>query len=86
MDYVHCRYFNKHGWPTSTILPNAPTNEEEQATLIDTIQVHCHRVELCFKIYTEMDHYCSNRWSSSAEDLISPWLASNFFKDNLIFI
>jgi hypothetical protein len=49
MDYVHCRYFNKHGWPTSTILPNAPTNEEEQATLIDTIQVHCHRVELCLK-------------------------------------
>ncbi|KAG0620151.1 hypothetical protein M758_4G193300 [Ceratodon purpureus] len=31
-------YFGEHGWPTSTILPNAPTNEEEQATLIDTIQ------------------------------------------------
>lgn len=31
-------YFNRHGWPTSTILPNAPTNEDEQSKLIDTIQ------------------------------------------------
>lgn len=41
---VHYRYFNRHGWPTSTILPNAPTNEDEQSKLIDTIQVLHHRV------------------------------------------
>jgi hypothetical protein len=31
-------YFNKHGWPTSTILPAAPQDEAEQAKLIDTLQ------------------------------------------------
>lgn len=31
-------YFNKHGWPTSTILPEAPQGEDEQAKLIDTLQ------------------------------------------------
>ena len=28
----------KHGWPTSAVLPAAPETEEEQATLIDTLQ------------------------------------------------
>jgi hypothetical protein len=32
-------YFGREGWPTSTILPNIPTTEEDQATLIDTLQV-----------------------------------------------
>ncbi|GAQ84818.1 Haloacid dehalogenase-like hydrolase (HAD)-superfamily hydrolase subfamily IA [Klebsormidium nitens] len=31
-------YFSKNGWPTSTILPEAPKNEEEQAKLVDTLQ------------------------------------------------
>lgn len=31
-------YFSRHGWPSSTILPNPPTTEEEQVKLIDTIQ------------------------------------------------
>lgn len=39
----HCRYFSRHGWPSSTILPNPPTTEEEEVKLIDTIQVHSKR-------------------------------------------
>lgn len=31
-------YFSRHGWPSSTILPNPPTTEEEEVKLIDTIQ------------------------------------------------
>jgi hypothetical protein len=28
----------KNGWPTSTIAPDAPQTEDEQAALIDTIE------------------------------------------------
>jgi HAD superfamily hydrolase (TIGR01509 family) len=31
-------YFGKFGWPTSTVLPEVPTSEADQATLIDTLQ------------------------------------------------
>jgi hypothetical protein len=32
-------YFNKNGWPTSTISSKPPVGEQDQATVIDTIQV-----------------------------------------------
>lgn len=31
-------YFKKNGWPTSTVLQEAPKNEEEEAKLVDTLQ------------------------------------------------
>ncbi|GLJ26627.1 hypothetical protein SUGI_0517560 [Cryptomeria japonica] len=31
-------YFNKNGWPSSTILKNPPSNDSEKSMLIDTIQ------------------------------------------------
>ncbi|CAM6026841.1 unnamed protein product [Sphagnum balticum] len=31
-------YFNKNGWPTSTISSKSPVGEQDQATVIDTIQ------------------------------------------------
>lgn len=31
-------YFNKHGWPTSTILETPPESDAEKAKLIDTLQ------------------------------------------------
>jgi hypothetical protein len=31
-------YFNKNGWPTSTISSKPPVGEQDQATVIDTIQ------------------------------------------------
>lgn len=34
-----CRYFNEHGWPTSSVVPQAPTTQEEKDTLVDTLQV-----------------------------------------------
>lgn len=43
---VNGRYFGKYGWPTSTIFPNSPTTQQEQETLIDTIQVHIHTANL----------------------------------------
>lgn len=32
-------YFGKEGWPTSSIVGGVPQSEQEQATLIDTLQV-----------------------------------------------
>jgi hypothetical protein len=32
-------YFNREGWPTSDICNGVPSSEEDQATLIDTLQV-----------------------------------------------
>ncbi|KAH8950632.1 hypothetical protein BDL97_10G095400 [Sphagnum fallax] len=31
-------YFNKNGWPTSTISSKPPVGEQDQAIVIDTIQ------------------------------------------------
>lgn len=53
-DLVNCRYFGKYGWPTSTIFPNSPTTQQEQETLIDTIQVHIHTAN--FKLITYYSH------------------------------
>lgn len=33
------RYFKEHGWPTSTLFQTPPTNDEDRAKLIDTLQV-----------------------------------------------
>lgn len=33
------RYFKEHGWPKSTLFETPPTNDEDRAKLIDTLQV-----------------------------------------------
>lgn len=33
------RYFKEHGWPSSTLFETPPTNDEDRAKLIDTLQV-----------------------------------------------
>ena len=37
--HIKCRYFNKNGWPTSTVLNGkVPSTDEEKVLLVDTLQ------------------------------------------------
>jgi hypothetical protein len=33
-------YFGREGWPTSSVVGGVPQSEQDQATLIDTLQVY----------------------------------------------